>query len=110
MARSALYDWRNDDDDFRRAWDEVVEASTEALEQEVYRRAHDGCEKPVFYQGQQCGSILEYSDTLAMFILKARRPEKYRERTEITGKDGGPIRIHKAEDLSDDELAAIATR
>lgn len=30
-------------------------------------------------------------------------------RTEISGKDGGPIRIAKAEDLTDDELADIAT-
>jgi len=110
ISRTAAYAWRTKDEDFATAWDDTVEASTEALEQEIYRRAHQGVDKPVFYQGAECGTVREYSDTLAMFILKGRRPEKYRERTEITGKDGGPIRITKAEDLTDDELAAIAAR
>jgi hypothetical protein len=46
---------------------------------EVYRRAYEGVEKPVSYQSVQCGSIKEYSDAMAMFILRAVCPEKYRE-------------------------------
>jgi phage terminase small subunit len=34
----------------------------------------------------------------------------FTDKTEHTGKDGGPIRITRAEDLTDDELAAIAGR
>jgi len=30
--------------------------------------------KPVYYQGEQCGEVREYSDTLLIFILKARDP------------------------------------
>ena len=111
IGRMTVYEWRAAEADFASEWDNVVEESTDALEQEVYRRAHDGVEEPVFYQGEVCGTVRKYSDTLAMFTLKARRPDIYREniRTELTGKDGGPIRIAKAEDLSDDELAAIAS-
>lgn len=108
LSRTAAYDWKREDLEFSTLWDSTIEETTEALEQEIYRRAHDGCDKPVFYQGEECGAVREYSDVLAMFILKARRPEKYRERTEITGRDGGPIRILKAEDMTDDELARIA--
>lgn len=39
----------------------------------------------MFYQGEQCGTIREYSDTLAIFLLKAHKSEKYRERFEHTG-------------------------
>lgn len=87
IGRMTAYDWRAADVEFAGEWDEVVEASTEALEQEVYRRAHEGVNEPVFYQGEQCGSVRKYSDTLAMFVLKARRPEKYREniRQEVSG-------------------------
>ena len=35
--------------------------------------------KPVFHKGEQCGVVREYSDTLMIFLLKARDPAKYRE-------------------------------
>jgi hypothetical protein len=43
-------------------------------------------------------TIYDYSDTLAMFLLKAHRPEKYREliRQEITGAEGAPITLAAA--------------
>ena len=41
-------------------------------------------EKPVFYHGEICGSVREYSDTAAIFLLKGRRPEVYRDRTETS--------------------------
>lgn len=88
ISRRAAYDWREADAEFKQAWDDAVEVTTEALEQEVYRRAHEGCDEPVFYKGEMCGEIKKYSDTLAMFILKGRRPEKYREniKQEISGE------------------------
>jgi hypothetical protein len=94
IARVTAYEWRKDDEQFRADWDGVVDRHMDALENEIYRRAYDGCNKPVFYQGEQCGEVTEYSDTLAMFILKGHRPEKYREnvRQEIGGPNGGPIR------------------
>lgn len=41
--------------------------------------------------------VREYSDTLAIFLLKAHKPEKYRERHEHTGPNGGPIQFEKIE-------------
>lgn len=95
IGRQTAYDWRKEDELFRSEWDAVVDRHMDALESEIYRRAHKGTEKPVFYQGEQCGTILEYSDTLAMFILKGHRPEKYREniKQEIGGIGGGPLSI-----------------
>ena len=54
-----------------------------------------GVDEPVFYQGAQCGAVRKYSDTLLIFMLKARRPEKYRERAnvELTGQGGGPVEL-----------------
>jgi len=88
-----VYKWRKEDEEFAKAWAEAVEVGTDTLEDAVLRRARDGVEKPVFYQGEQCGSVQEYSDTLAAFMLKARRPEKYKERTatELTGANGAPL-------------------
>lgn len=83
FPRSTAYDLRNEDEDFAKAWDEAVEAGTDALEDEAVRRAKDGVSKPVFYKGMACGEIQEYSDSLLMFTLRARRPEKYRENVKL---------------------------
>lgn len=47
-------------------------------------------------------------DNRAIDSMMNRAFGKPTEHTEITGKDGGPIRVIKAEELTDDELAAIA--
>src|SRR5262245_61740375 len=80
IGRTMAYEWRAADADFATAWDQAVEAGTDALEDEAVRRARDGVDEPVFYQGQQCGTVRRYSDTLLIFTLKARRPEKFKER------------------------------
>lgn len=96
IGRQTAYDWRQGDESFRALWEAIVDKHMDALESEVYRRAYEGCNKPVFYQGEQCGSVTEYSDTLAMFILKGHRPEKYREniKQEIGGPNSGLIQVN----------------
>jgi hypothetical protein len=80
IGRTAVYAWRNDDEEFAQAWDEAVEAGLDELEQEARRRAVEGTLEPRFYKGIECGHIRKYSDTLLIFLLKAGRPEKYRDR------------------------------
>lgn len=82
MARSYMYEYRDKDEAFKAAWDEAVDISVEAMEKEARRRAVEGVEEPVFYQGDECGTIRKYSDTLLIFLLKAHKPEKYKERTQ----------------------------
>ena len=57
------------------------------------RRAREGVDEPVFYQGEHCCNVRRYSDTLLIFMLKARKPDVYRERASIqhTGANGGPL-------------------
>ncbi len=43
------------------------------LEAELRRRAMEGTEKPVYFRGEECGVIRNYSDALGMFLLKGRR-------------------------------------
>lgn len=93
IPRQNVYEWRNADEDFKIAWEEALEAGADVLEDEAKRRAVDGWEEPVHYQGKPTGSVRKYSDTLLMFLLKGRRPEKFKDRLEHTGKDGGPIDI-----------------
>jgi hypothetical protein len=81
------------DPDFAAAFDEAVKLGTAALEDEAKRRAFEGCDKPIFYQGIQCGTVREYSDTLMIFLLKAHDPEKYAERTKSDVTLGGSLKV-----------------
>lgn len=86
------YKRRSFDKKFRAAWNEAADLGTRLLEQEAARRAYHGVAEPVFYKGEQCGTIQKYSDTLLIFLLKARNPGKYREGT---GQDArGPITLN----------------
>lgn len=78
ICRKTAYNWRDSDEVFADAWDDAIEVGTEKLETEANRRA------------------LEGSDTLLIFLLKARRPKVYRERitAELTGKDGKDLVGH----------------
>lgn len=87
IARASIYEWRDADPEFRERWEAALDVGTDALEDEAVRRAKDGTLKPVFYQGEECGHIREFSDTLMIVMLKARRPDRFKERTstEIMG-------------------------
>lgn len=105
IARSWIYEVRNADPDFAAAWDEALTEGTELLEGEAFRRAKEGVPEPVYYQGERVGFVRKYSDTLLIFLLKAHKPEKYREtvRNEHSGPDGGAIEIDNNGGLSDEE-------
>lgn len=107
VNRDTFYERRKRDPEFRRAVRASFGVATDALEAEARRRALEGCERPVFHAGEEVGRIREYSDTLMIFLLKAHRPRKFRERFEHQHK--GQVRHeHALEALTDDQLAAIA--
>lgn len=93
VNRTHMYEVRKSDSAFAAAWDEALEVAVERLEMEARRRAEQGVLEPVYYQGVKVGAVRRYSDTLLIFLLKAHRPEKYRDHAsvELTGKDGGPL-------------------
>ncbi len=105
INRGTFYDHRDKDPEFAKAAADAIEASIETLEKEARRRALQGTNKPVFHQGRECGKIKEYSDTLTIFLLKAQRPEIYRERYDL--RHSGKIETGAADKLTDDQLAAI---
>ena len=75
---------------YMEAFKEAHKQAVELMEAEAIRRATRGTDEPVFHKGKPCGSIRRYSDTLLIFLLKAAKPKKYRERVDMT--HGGTIR------------------
>ena len=84
VKKQTLYNHKKSDSQFSEAWDEAVEEAIDMLEAEAQRRAFMGCDEPVYQGGKNVGVITKYSDVLAMFLLKAYRPEKFRERFDMT--------------------------
>lgn len=81
VSRSHAYALKMTDTDFAAKWVDALESATDVLEAEARHRAVDGVEQPHFHQGQITGSVRKYSDSLLIFLLKAHRPEKYRDRS-----------------------------
>lgn len=64
INRMTAYRWRERDKGFAKDWDDAIERGTDLLEDVAIERAMDK------------------SDTMLIFMLKARRPEKFKERYE----------------------------
>lgn len=80
IGRTTAYRHRQADEAFALAWHDVEEEATDKMEAEAYRRGVKGVLKPVFQKGEEVGQIREFSDQLLIVLLKAHKPEKYRER------------------------------
>jgi hypothetical protein len=50
-------------------------------------------------------TVTKYSDALLMFVLKGNRRRLYGDRTEVTGADGGPIKLDETKKAS--RIAAL---
>jgi hypothetical protein len=96
IGKVTAYDHRRRNEDFARRWSDALEEGTDQLEDEAHRRA------------------MESSDTLLMFLLKARGPEVYRERyaiehsSEIARPTAAELAENRAVGLDDGLEAALA--
>jgi hypothetical protein len=84
-----MYDWREADAEFAAAWDAALGLGGDALEDEAIRRAMNG------------------SDYLMVFMLKALKPEKYRERSTVDINQHTRLSINS---LSVEDLRARLTQ
>lgn len=82
VGRSTVYDARGDAV-FAAAWDEIETETTDAMEREAYRRGVEGVSEPLVSAGRHVADVRKYSDTLLIFMLKARKPATYRENVKI---------------------------
>jgi hypothetical protein len=105
ISRQTAYAERQRNEDFAVEWHDVEERVTETMEREAYRRAVEGVTEPVVSAGKHVTDVQSYSDRLLEFMLKARRPEKYRDRVDVkhSGKVERRVKVDLAK-LDDEEL------
>jgi hypothetical protein len=85
VSPHTVYAWREHSEDFSLRENEAQEHLTQTLEREALRRALEGFDRPVYQKGVLVGYERVYSDTLMNTLLKARRPDKYRENINVSG-------------------------
>lgn len=109
IGRATAYEWRADAA-FAMAWDEAEQEALDGLEGEAWRRGVEGIDRPVTHQGKITATYKEYSDRMLELLLKAHRPEKYRERvsTEVSGIKGDPIKSEVTHVLDEKSAEIIA--
>lgn len=88
---TSLYAARAEDEEFARQWDAAIEASADLLEQAAWDRAVDGVEEPILFKGEVVATKINYSDTLLVELLRARRPKDYRKPSQSVDVD---VNIH----------------
>lgn len=108
VSRTTAYTERQRNEAFALAWADIEEETTEEMEREAIRRGSKGFDRPVFQGGKQVGTITEYSDALLQFMLRGRRPEKYRDHhtVEHKGEVTRRVKLDLAK-LTDDQLEAL---
>lgn len=85
----------DEDEGFAELFAAIKSQNNEKIEQEIYRRAVVGNDKPLAHKGELTGHyVREYSDLLLVFLAKANMPEKYRDLPQ------------KGQQLTDEELDA----
>jgi hypothetical protein len=77
MSGFSAYSLRKKSPAFAKAWAEALEIGVAQLEMMVLEKALNGEEKPVYYAGKVIGTAPAYSERLAIFLLKAHKPEVY---------------------------------
>lgn len=92
ISRPTHYIWMEKDKQYALDFENAQEIATDKLEAEVWRRGFQGIDKPIYYKGKKVDIIKEYSDLLAMFYLKAKRPKEFREAADIRFPGGLEIK------------------
>lgn len=90
LSRPGLYARRERDEQFAREWDEAMDKAIDTLEAEAWRRARDGVPEFVttgkgLVMDKEGKPVMQnrYSDTLLVTLLKAHRPERFRDRSSV---------------------------
>jgi hypothetical protein len=113
VSKRWAYQLREQDAEWAAAWASAYQAGSEYAENALLSRGVDGVlrSKGIYYRGRRVAieRTIEYSDIAAMFVLKARDPERYREhQPAATGPQAVIVQVYMPANNRDPELAATS--
>jgi hypothetical protein len=86
VGRRSHYRWLKQNPAYREAFAVAKEEVADLLKAEAFRRAVHGWDEPVgWYKGKAGGVVKRYSDGLRIVLLKALRPNRYKETVQFKG-------------------------
>lgn len=106
ISRTAIYELKGKDPEFAEQMELAQDVGTQRLEDEAVRRAYEGYDDPVYYQGERVDVVRKYSDTLLIFLLKGRAPEKYSDRVNVTSRVHQTVE-HRAVSEADSRIGEL---
>lgn len=89
VSHDAVSNWC-DDKKFADQMDIALDGIGQIAEQEAIRRGITGYDRPVFYEGKQVATTVEYSDKLMSLILRARN-KRYKDTSD---SDDSDVHVH----------------
>lgn len=99
-SEQTINKWKNDNPSFLESLKRGKDQADQAVAASLYHRALGYSHKAVkIFNHQGSPLVVDYTEhyppdtTAAIFWLKNRRPDHWRDRQEHTGKDGGPIKF-----------------
>lgn len=104
VVRMTAYQLRKDNESFAKAWDDCIDAGIDNLEAAAMERARFGTPRAVWMKDEngvpkKVDTVTDYPESLVQFLLKAHRPDRYREKPAavdlsaaltVPGKGGEP--------------------
>ena len=104
VGRTTAYAHLKRDNDFAEAVDDAEQKFADTLEQYCAQRATTGYLRPVYQQGKLVGHVREFSDSIAIVMLKGLKREKYGDKIEqtIRAKPMSPEEIERLSKLAED--------
>jgi len=115
VTRSSHYKRLSRDPRYKDEFEDIEELIRDTIRAEIHRRALDGVDIPIFYQGNHVHTIKKYSDTLLLALAKAHCPE-FRDPIEVQRIDPGVtlrvefVDVENTDRFSTEALGAIANR
>lgn len=119
ISRNSAYATRARDQGFAEQWDDAIDEAVDILEQECRRRAIQGVERerwvrvgsdedgrPKFKQVVE----REFSDNLLMFLLKAHRPDKFRDNFDFKSMVAALASVQGSSDVGQSGTPAAPAR
>lgn len=98
LDRSNMYKLKDSDPVIATRWADALELFADGLEEAAHLRAVEGTDKGVYHQGFLVATEKQYSDSLLLAMLKAKRKREYdaASKIELTGADGGPVKTEQS--------------
>lgn len=108
ITRDTFYKRKRNDSEWRLVFEQAWKDGYEALEAMCAERAFNGYDRPVYQNGEKVGIMRQYSDSLAAFLLKGNRPDKFIDRSIVTNKNGDEANPY--DEVDTEELRAELKR